>query len=361
MEDNSTTSICNTMAGFHICEDAIEAAYHGLTRSVCTYDIPDDEFFFIQETSAGYGKCYSQYPETGSTTEGPRDDVWGCGGGRWGLDHPCYNLLPHLGSTATYNDVDGMDFGTDGAYEYDHVSITDPSLGGVICCPPDTWSPTSSPATPTTEPITPFRMPSTTPSGIPSGIPSDTPSSTPSSIPSSTPSSIPTRTPSNSPTSIPSSIPSSIPTNHPTNGPTRSDFQVVNIIGGYIGIEKRRNLTITWNEADEYCLDTYGTHLASIHSETDNNNAFMTLDTSEWAWIGLTDVICENLFLWNDGSPVDYTNWESISSNEPNNLGNEDCSHIWKQGTWNDLKCDDNTRVSRFICNLNVLSFANKN
>ena len=39
-------------------------------------------------------------------------------------------------------------------------------------------------------------------------------------------------------------------------------------------------------------------------------------------WIGLSDLQLENRFQWSDGTDVTYTNWQT---QEPNNLGNEDC------------------------------------
>ena len=144
MEDNSTKSLCNVNDGFHICEDAIEAVYHGLTYSVCNNTFPFGEVYFIQETSNGYGLCYSQYPQTGNKEDGPRNDIWGCGG--WFCGHPvsCYGLLPNFCNS--YQRRSGLELGSDHEYEYDYVSITNASRGGVVCCPPDTLAPTTSPS-----------------------------------------------------------------------------------------------------------------------------------------------------------------------------------------------------------------------
>ena len=49
---------------------------------------------------------------------------------------------------------------------------------------------------------------------------------------------------------------------------------------------------------------------------------------------GFTDRRDEGNFEWTDGSCVDFTNWRP---NEPNNLGNEDCTHAYVGGIWNDL------------------------
>lgn len=45
-------------------------------------------------------------------------------------------------------------------------------------------------------------------------------------------------------------------------------------------------------------------------------------------WIGLSDRITENYFVWDEGRPVAYTNWGPA---EPNNWHNmdEDCVAVW--------------------------------
>ena len=64
----------------------------------------------------------------------------------------------------------------------------------------------------------------------------------------------------------------------------------------------------------------------------------------------------EGDFVWSDGTPVGYTNW---NSSEPNNSGgNEDCGQLNRfnennsnePGTWNDEPC--NTGMP-FICEVN--------
>lgn len=56
-------------------------------------------------------------------------------------------------------------------------------------------------------------------------------------------------------------------------------------------------------------------------------------------WIGLGDAVSEGIFVWVDGTPVDFTAW---NPGEPNNLGEEDCVQFpgGSLGLWNDLTCD---------------------
>ena len=60
-------------------------------------------------------------------------------------------------------------------------------------------------------------------------------------------------------------MPSESPTNIPTYPPT---VQNIGYIGVYVGTDG-----ITWYDARTYCLNRFGTDLASIHSEDQNNNA----------------------------------------------------------------------------------------
>ena len=151
MEDTSTTSICNTNKGYHICYDATEAASFGLTASLCS-SLPSDELYFTQETGVGGATCYT---ELGGRTDGLRDDVWACGGSSLCCSTgicPCNNIL----TTACGNGYTGagFDLGPDADYEYDYVEITNRSVGGVLCCHSGTSIPTSLPTSKPTVPPT---------------------------------------------------------------------------------------------------------------------------------------------------------------------------------------------------------------
>nr|XP_025043928.1 mannose-binding protein-like [Pelodiscus sinensis] len=57
---------------------------------------------------------------------------------------------------------------------------------------------------------------------------------------------------------------------------------------------------------------------------------------SNRAYLGLTDMQTEGKFVYLNGEPVAYTNW---NSGEPNDQDNEDCVLIYDDGKWNDLDC----------------------
>jgi len=134
------------------------------------------------------------------------------------------------------------------------------------------------------------------------------------------------------------------------------------------------NITTTPLNGETYCQQTYGTHLASIHSQQENDLAVEICDVVENASgpygcaIGLIDGMNESNssrygWEWTDSSTYDYnsgyTNWKPGEPNEylPYFSDGEDCVILYKlDGEWNDCPCDltpqDNiTYIMPFLCN----------
>jgi spore coat protein CotH len=91
-----------------------------------------------------------------------------------------------------------------------------------------------------------------------------------------------------------------------------------------------------------------GGHLASIRNQSEHQqlvSASLGLWWTSW-WIGLDDIAEEGTFVWQDGTPLDYTAW---ADNEPNDSNGEDCGHFWGAtgGLWNDIPC---TNEMPYIC-----------
>jgi hypothetical protein len=108
-----------------------------------------------------------------------------------------------------------------------------------------------------------------------------------------------------------------------------------------------------------------GGHLASIHSDADNE-AVKAVGGGD-AYIGFHDMFQEvgctgdgnsaddhnTGFVWTDGTPTDYTNWAGGEPNDWNGstaggancgqatdgAGGEDCTHMRGDGLWNDAGC----------------------
>ncbi|XP_029912171.1 galactose-specific lectin nattectin-like [Myripristis murdjan] len=103
-----------------------------------------------------------------------------------------------------------------------------------------------------------------------------------------------------------------------------------------------------WADAERTCI-SFGGNLASVHSLEELNllKAWMNRVTSHLAqtWIGGHDAVKEGVWLWSDGSSLNFTQW---AHGQPNNSGDEDCVEIlWRSSTWYDSKC---THSRPFIC-----------
>ncbi|GFX01080.1 versican core protein [Trichonephila clavipes] len=112
---------------------------------------------------------------------------------------------------------------------------------------------------------------------------------------------------------------------------------------------KKQMARLTWEMAAENCKEEYNGNLVTIHSQElqDFLMTFLGLSAQGSIWIGLHDRMNETDYKWEDGSPVNYTNWEPM---EPTGLNDdkEDCTEMihrsgrvhGKPGQWNDINCE---------------------
>jgi len=106
----------------------------------------------------------------------------------------------------------------------------------------------------------------------------------------------------------------------------------------------------TYKGALQKCKSRGGT-LAQPKSKADQDLLVSLCSNNNCpdTWIGLNDIADEGIFLWIDGTPLAYSNWDI---GEPNNVEDEDCVHIWgfsEQNTWNDNKCE---HYLNFFCEI---------
>ena len=122
------------------------------------------------------------------------------------------------------------------------------------------------------------------------------------------------------------------------------------------------NTTVNFVYAEQYCLSHYGTHLASVHSDEDMEEANLLcslLSPFEDCWIGLSDYGRNtNEFYWMDGSQWDYGNnisggiypWGIINGNpQPDNIAQNCVSLRSNDQVWGDAGCTD---LNYFLCNM---------
>uniref|UniRef100_A0A8C3FNL5 Mannose binding lectin 2 n=1 Tax=Chrysemys picta bellii TaxID=8478 RepID=A0A8C3FNL5_CHRPI len=88
-----------------------------------------------------------------------------------------------------------------------------------------------------------------------------------------------------------------------------------------------------------------GVALACPHNHAENTALQEILKDSEQAYLGMSDVQTEGKFLYLNGEPVTYTNW---NTGEPNDNKNEVCVAIYDNGKWNDIVCSNSEML--IIC-----------
>ncbi|MEM6965580.1 MAG: lectin-like protein, partial [Bacteroidota bacterium] len=87
----------------------------------------------------------------------------------------------------------------------------------------------------------------------------------------------------------------------------------------------------------------HGGYLVSIN--TPEENAYLSFWNSDQAFIGLNDVAQEGTVVWDDGSPVNYTNYDPCSWCESNTTNNDAVEfHPWN-GMWSWIPATDVRKV----------------
>ncbi|MBD3312755.1 hypothetical protein GF352_04865 [archaeon] len=94
----------------------------------------------------------------------------------------------------------------------------------------------------------------------------------------------------------------------------------------------------SWTDGKSAC-EELKSHLVTVNDAGENK--WVDDFTRGDVWIGYNDRGSEGDWEWLYDSSG-YKHWHN---NEPNNAGNEDCAHMWSDGTWNDAKCGKSKTV----------------
>ncbi|XP_046546491.1 perlucin-like [Haliotis rubra] len=113
------------------------------------------------------------------------------------------------------------------------------------------------------------------------------------------------------------------------------------------------NITGSFAEARSYC-QFFGSHLARVTSKDEADYLRSRANEEKGStgyWLGATDLIKEGKFVWEGGSPLNYTNWRP---GQPNNVSpQQHCLTLYKnfEYNWNDYDC---IKKTEFICERKV-------
>mmetsp|Transcript_1242 Transcript_1242/g.2582 ORF Transcript_1242/g.2582 Transcript_1242/m.2582 type:complete len:166 (-) Transcript_1242:1338-1835(-) len=110
--------------------------------------------------------------------------------------------------------------------------------------------------------------------------------------------------------------------------------------------------SMSWADAEYNCVARFGGHLVSYHNASTMAAVYAGVGAEGMPWIGLTDKVSEDTWVWTDGSSVDFTPW---STNQPDNWrSNENCAQA-NAAIWNDNTCSNAfTSICQGTANFNL-------
>jgi hypothetical protein len=98
-----------------------------------------------------------------------------------------------------------------------------------------------------------------------------------------------------------------------------------------------------WADARDECVALQAT---LVKVETADEDAFIGTLLGVNLWLGASDTATENVFVWTDGTPIEFGNW---GADQPDRFPGPDCveKRITAGRQWFDQPCDN---VRAFVC-----------
>ena len=115
---------------------------------------------------------------------------------------------------------------------------------------------------------------------------------------------------------------------------------------------------LTWPEAEIYCRDTEGGHLASVRNAKESKYITRQLRMLRYyfgfskMWIGASDLYNEGQFNWTDGKPFTYQRWIPGEPSGRHRGKEEDCAVITADPHWGKWKDEYCLHHLPFICKI---------
>ena len=80
--------------------------------------------------------------------------------------------------------------------------------------------------------------------------------------------------------------------------------------------------TGSWTDAEAEAVDQRG-HLVAINSQAEQDFLMNQFGDNDNFWIGFNDAAVEGSWVWSNGDPVTYTNWEPGEPNDASSGGED--------------------------------------
>ncbi|MEZ4801040.1 MAG: HYR domain-containing protein, partial [Flavobacteriales bacterium] len=123
---------------------------------------------------------------------------------------------------------------------------------------------------------------------------------------------------------------------------TISGFSYIGELNGHVYFLS--NNTTNYNNAISNCISAGG-YLVAISSAAENLLLENYIDAANVdAWIGFNDIASEGNFVWTNGEPVVYTNWQGGQPNNNGGSGAADGVRMEQDGGWDDRGVNSNQR-----------------
>lgn len=113
----------------------------------------------------------------------------------------------------------------------------------------------------------------------------------------------------------------------------------------------------SFTEANAVC-EAAGMVMATIPNRAvtfEVNTMVLDDESLSASWIGANDVKEEGRFVWYNGEPLHYANWDTENNQPDDNQELEDCVVVERGGLWSDVNCVNMPDIKSVVCMSNTV------